>query len=212
MSSCLDFPDILFKIYLCNSLVINKKNYKYMKKLVLFLVSLLMLHVQSFSQTYSHIENICEGSTFTWTFDIPSTSTIIIETMYVENNNICYRYDTIVGNEVQITPSSVQMPIYLVKKINGIVPQCAEQLEFFYHGVPQATISYDESNLHINMDNNCKNIHIINNSNGSLAYHNNWSYPPNTIDVNNLPSGNYSAIFTDNSGYNCRVTIPITIP
>jgi hypothetical protein len=177
-----------------------------MKKLVIFLILVLGIFYCD-AQSYIREEYVCAGSSFKWQLDASNTSTIIIKTEYADENV----YDTIVGNEITLYPNDTNPAYYKIVSINDSVLPCTEILYINVLPGPEASITINSNNLHISMNDGCNYVRIINTTNNSLFYAENWGTPPDNININ-LGPGNYNAIFTDDSILHCRVTIPITIP
>lgn len=188
---------------------INPKDllFRDMRKLVVFLVLVLgIFHCNA--QSYIREEYVCAGSSFTWQIDASASDTIIIKSEFAEENV----YDTLVGNEIILYPNDIDPAYYMIMSINGSPLSCQEILFINVLAMPEANITVNNHDLNISMNDRCQYLRIINTSDNSLFHAENWGNPPSSTIVNNVPSGCYNVTITDDSGFNCRTTIPITVP
>ena len=160
------------------------------------------------AQSYIRNEYVCAGSSFTWQIDASPTDTIIIKSEFIEENV----YDTLVGNEVTLHPNDTNPAYYMVMSINNSSLPCQEILYINVLPIPGTNITANNHDLNISMNDRCHYLRIINTADNTVFHAENWNSPPSNININNVPSGNYNIIITDDSGFSCRVTIPITIP
>lgn len=178
-----------------------------MKKLIIFLILVLGIF-HCYAQSYIREEYVCAGSSFTWQIDASASDTIILKSEFAEENV----YDTLVGNEIILYPNDIDPAYYTIISINGSTLSCQEILFINVLAVPEANITANNHDLIISMNDRCNYLRIINTSDNTLFYAENWGNPPSNTIVNNVPSGYYNIIITDDSGFSCRTTIPITIP
>lgn len=178
-----------------------------MKKLIIFFILFWVIFCCN-AQSYIREEYVCAGSSFTWQIDASASDTIILKSEFAEENV----YDTLVGNEIILYPNDTDPAFYVIVSINGSSLPCQEILFVNVLPLPEASITISNHDINISMNDRCNYLRIINTSDNSLSHAEDWSNPPSNTIVNNVPSGYYNIIITDDSGFNCRTTIPITIP
>lgn len=186
---------------------INQKDllFRDMRKLVVFLV--FVLGSLQFAQGQSALVRLCQGDSYTWHFDTPPTSQVIIRAM--GNGNISY--DTINNNQITLSPQSYT--IYDIISINGVPYTCDEPLYIEVIDI-FPTISINNQDLSISVTSNLDYsialfIHITDDDNA--LFYRYYSSTGNIININNIPPGNYK-LYISTEDSNCNTTMNITIP
>lgn len=187
---------------------INQKDllFRDMRKLVIFLV--IVLGALQIVQGQPAFVEICQGDSYTWYFDTPPTSQVIIRA--IKNYGFgpdATTYDTIHDNKITLTPQV--HTVYDLISIDGVPNTCDESLVIEVLS-PSATVDINNNILSIsNTDGYPMYIHVTNSDN-ALVYH--YMINPNdSIDINNISPGNYN-VYLSILDINCRTTIPITVP
>ena len=175
-----------------------------MRKLVVFLV--LVIGVLQFVHGQPAFVEICQGDSYTWHFDTPPTSQVIIRS--IKNYGFgpdATTYDTINDNKIVLTPQVYT--VYDVISINGNANVCNESLIIDVISI-SPTILINNQNLSISVTGNAQVFIHITDNNDALLYHYQWE---NNVSIDNISPGDYKIYITTQYS-NCRTTIPITIP
>lgn len=171
-----------------------------MKKVIVFLV--IVLGNLQFTQGQPAFVEICQGDSYTWYFDTPPTSQVVIRAMKPGS----ITYDTINNNQIVLSPQ--EYTIYDIISINGNAYTCNESLIIEVISI-LPTITINNNNLSISVTANTPVfIHVTNNN--ALLYRY-YDYEGNNINIDNIPSGNYK-IHISGENTNCRTTTSITVP
>lgn len=181
-----------------------------MRKLLVLLV--LVLGIIQFAEGQSTFVEICEGDSYTWHFDTPPTSQVIIRS--IKNYGIgpdAITYDTIIDNKIVLTPQVYTL--YDVISINGDSNMCNPSLEIEIKSIPTPIIDINSHDISLSTTYNGGNVpiiaHITDNSN-SLVYRYSF-YPNETVNISDVPSGDY-VLYLTVSTTSCRSKSLITIP
>lgn len=180
-----------------------------MKKFIVFLV-LVLVGIPFVDGQPAFVE-ICQGDSYTWHFDTPPTSQVIIRS--IKNNGIgpdAITYDTINDNKIVLTPQVYT--VYDVISINGNSNMCNPSLEIEIKSIPTPVVNISNQNLLLSTTYNGGNVPIIAHitNNNALVYHYSF-YPNDTIQINNITSGVYDIYLTVSTTY-CKSKATITIP
>lgn len=175
-----------------------------MKKLIFFICFGLIL-APCFSQTNV---KICDKQLFEWIIAAEDTSEIVFQTSYNHLGTSWQKLDTIIGNDVRLTANLYTS--YNLISIDGDTDVPHENLAFDVVENPDASINIDGFLLNIKMNAYCNEFEIFEADDDTILYKMSWETPPNDMCLT-LPKGSYYAIFTDNSGANCKKTIPVRI-
>lgn len=180
-----------------------------MRKLVVFLVIVLGSLQYGFSQP-AFVE-ICQGDSYTWHFDTPPTSQVIIRS--IKNYGFgpdATTYDTINDNKIVLTPQVYT--VYDVISINGDSNMCNPSLEIEIKSIPTPIINTSNQNILLSTTYSGGDVpiivHITNNN--ALVYRYSF-YPNDTIQINNITPGEYNIYLTVSTTY-CKSKATITIP
>ena len=190
---------------------INQKDllFRDMKKIIIFLV--LVLGALQFVHGQPAFVEICQGDSYTWYFDTPPASQVIIRS--IKNYGFgpdATTYDTINDNKIVLTPQVYT--VYDVISINGDSNMCNPSLEIEIKSIPTPIINTSNQNILLSTTYSGGDVpiivHITNNN--ALVYRYSF-YPNDTIQINNITPGEYNIYLTVSTTY-CKSKATITIP